>query len=84
MKRIAAVIAMVVWVGGCATATRVPVLVKPLVDPGGAGDFKFVAMGDNRPNSRDSRFWGYVPMRSVIGKVFLVWWPPSHFGLPKS
>ena len=49
MKRIAAVIAMVVWVGGCATATRVPVLVKPLVDPGGAGDFKFVVMGDNRP-----------------------------------
>ncbi len=42
------------------------------------------AMGDNRPNSRDSRFWGYVPMRSVIGKVFLIWWPPSHFGLPRS
>lgn len=41
-------------------------------------------MGDNRPNSRDSRYWGYVPIRSVIGKVFLIWWPPSHFGTPKS
>jgi signal peptidase I len=40
-------------------------------------------MGDNRPNSRDSRYWGTVPVRSVIGKVFLIWWPPSRFGLPK-
>jgi signal peptidase I len=40
-------------------------------------------MGDNRPNSRDSRYWGTVPIRSVIGKVFLIWWPPSHFGIPK-
>jgi signal peptidase I len=39
-------------------------------------------MGDNRPNSRDSRYWGTVPIRSVIGKVFLIWWPPSRFGLP--
>jgi signal peptidase I len=37
-------------------------------------------MGDNRPNSNDSRYWGLVPERSVIGKVFLVWWPLSRFG----
>lgn len=42
------------------------------------------AMGDNRPNSRDSRYWGTVPYRSIIGKVFLIWWPLSHFGTPKS
>jgi signal peptidase I len=40
-------------------------------------------MGDNRPNSRDSRYWGLVPIRSVIGKVFLIWWPLKHLGLPK-
>ena len=39
-------------------------------------------MGDNRQNSRDSRFWGTAPRSSVIGKVFLVWWPPSRFGAP--
>lgn len=39
-------------------------------------------MGDNRGNSRDSRFWGTVPVRSVIGRVFLIWWPPGRFGKP--
>ena len=39
-------------------------------------------MGDNRLNSADSRVWGTVPLRSVIGKVFLIWWPLSHFGGP--
>lgn len=39
-------------------------------------------MGDNRPNSYDSRYWGQVPIRSVIGRVFLRWWPLSRFGRP--
>lgn len=46
-------------------------------------DGQLFVMGDNRANSRDSRFWGLVPVRSVIGRVFLIWWPPSHFGVPK-
>jgi len=37
-------------------------------------------LGDNRPNSRDSRFWGMVPIRAVIGRVFMRWWPLSRFG----
>jgi len=41
------------------------------------------AMGDNRPNSRDSRFWGFVPIRSVIGRAVLRWWPLSRFGSPR-
>ncbi len=43
----------------------------------------FFCMGDNRPNSRDSRVWGMVPKRSVIGRVFLIWWPPSRWAFPK-
>lgn len=42
----------------------------------------FYGLGDNRPNSRDSRFFGPVPYRHIIGRVFLRWWPPSRFGRP--
>jgi signal peptidase I len=38
-----------------------------------ARDYIF-AMGDNRDNSLDSRFWGFVPMEDVIGKPMVVYW----------
>jgi signal peptidase I len=31
-------------------------------------------MGDNRDNSNDSRYWGYVPLNLVRGKAMVVWW----------
>lgn len=35
----------------------------------------FVALGDNSANSLDSRFWGYVPEESVIGKAVFIYYP---------
>ena len=35
----------------------------------------FVALGDNSANSLDSRYWGYVPEKSVIGKAIFIYYP---------
>jgi len=32
------------------------------------------AMGDNRDNSADSRYWGFLPMDHLRGRPFIVWW----------
>ena len=37
----------------------------------------YFVMGDHRNNSSDSRHWGMVPKRYIIGKVQLRWWPVS-------
>ncbi len=38
-------------------------------------------LGDNRLNSKDSRFGlGYVPIDKVIGRAFVIMWPPSRAG----
>ncbi|MBL0210666.1 MAG: signal peptidase I [Holophagaceae bacterium] len=31
-------------------------------------------MGDNRDNSADSRYWGFIPIEQLRGRPFLVWW----------
>ena len=43
-----------------------------------AGDV--YVMGDNRPNSCDSRYWGPIPESTIVGKVDLRIWPLSRIG----
>ncbi|MEI9998239.1 MAG: signal peptidase I [Verrucomicrobiota bacterium] len=33
------------------------------------------AMGDNSPNSKDSRYWGGVPRQNLVGRGYFVFWP---------
>ncbi|MDP1807990.1 MAG: signal peptidase I [Actinomycetota bacterium] len=44
---------------------------------------KVFVMGDNRGNSRDSRYFGPIDKKSLVGKAFFVYWPPSRMGMLK-
>ncbi len=35
---------------------------------------KYFGMGDNRDDSLDSRYWGFIPKDNVIGRPILIWW----------
>jgi signal peptidase I len=49
---------------------------KPITIPPG----HYFMMGDNRGESDDSRFWGPVPDKWIIGVAFFTYWPPDRIG----
>jgi len=41
---------------------------------------QYLMLGDNRASSCDSRRWGTVPRKNLIGPVFAIYWPPARIG----
>jgi signal peptidase I len=46
------------------------------------GPREYFVLGDNRRGSNDSRNWGTVPEDNILGRVWIIYWPLSHWGSP--
>jgi signal peptidase I len=42
---------------------------------------EYFLMGDNRNNSRDSRVFGAIKRKQIVGRAIVRWWPPAMWGI---
>ncbi len=88
IKRIIGVPGDTLTIGGGRVVVNGTTLVEPYIkaEPLYSGHwtvpqgYVFV-LGDNRNNSEDSHVWGLLPLRNVIGKALLIYWPPPDWAM---
>lgn len=44
---------------------------------------RFFVLGDNSASSKDSRYWGFVPGKNILGKAILIYWPLNRIRIIK-
>lgn len=64
----------------CSGTTKNPDVAFDPRDPNNSQSYyvqpdSYWAMGDNSPNSKDSRYWGNVPKQNLVGRGYFVFWP---------
>jgi signal peptidase I len=64
------------YIAPCASTDEACTFRTPIKIPAG----EYFMMGDNRGQSDDSRYWGPVPDKWLIGVAFFTYWPPDRIG----
>jgi signal peptidase I len=89
IKRVVAVAGQRVWIHDGHVYVNGRVLGEPYLTASTRGEYgprlvpadDIFVLGDNRPNSEDSRAFGSVPLHNVVGKAILIYWPPERITL---
>jgi signal peptidase I len=87
IKRVVAVAGQRVEIRGGAVYVDSWPLREPYLRAPTSGDYgpesvparDIFVLGDNRGNSEDSRAFGFVPMRNIVGEAIVIYWPPQRF-----
>jgi len=70
-----------VWVNGVALNESYVSGAPSYSDSWNLREDEYLVFGDNRNNSSDSHSWGPLTEESIVGKAWLCYWPPEHWGL---
>lgn len=70
-----------VWINGVSLEEPYIVAPTPYTGTWDLGEDEYFVLGDNRADSGDSHVWGVLPRRNIVGKAWLIYWPPESWGL---